>query len=138
MGKMKWDFVGAFISSLCIVHCIALPLLVLMAPAIGTLFFVGEGATHAVLLGLVLMAAGMSFIPGYKVHKHKGPLALSLSGIGFLLGATFLAHDLLGHHWEPILAICGSGQLIAAHWLNHIKCKPCTDHHCHHEDDESA
>ena len=137
MGRTKWDLVGAFISSLCVVHCIALPLLVLMAPAIGTFFFAGEGITHVVLFGLVLAAAGMSFIPGYKVHKHAAPLGFSLSGIAFLAGATFLAHDWLGHHWEPLLAICGSAQLIFAHWLNHIKCKSCTDHHCHTHD-ESA
>jgi len=130
MRKIRWDAVGTFISGLCLAHCIALPLLVLVAPAVSTFFFLQPGLTHAVLFFLVCVAAVMSFIPGYRTHKHRLPLMLSILGISLLAFASFFVHDWLGHLWEPPLAVCGSLLLIAAHWVNHIKCKSCTEHHC--------
>lgn len=134
--KIKWDLVGATVSGLCIIHCIALPICLLLLPALGAYTEALDGHTHNILLVLVVGAAGLSFIPGYRVHKHAMPAALAIAGILALCFAAYLSHHGHGscadHHnsWEPYVAITGSSLLILAHWVNHTKCKKCTEHSC--------
>ena len=130
MRKIRWDAIGAFVSGLCLVHCIAIPILLLTVPAVSTFLPLGQGLAHGVLFFLVCAAALMAFIPGYRTHKHLHPLMLSIAGITTLAFATFFVHSWLGHIWEPPIAVCGSLLLIAAHWLNHSKCQSCTHHSC--------
>jgi len=130
--KLVWDKVGAAISGLCVIHCVLLPIGLLLLPALSTYLPLLETKVHLILLGLVLAAAGMSFIPGYRVHKHLLPLGLSTAGITSLIFAGTLVHDLLGHRWEPPFAILGSLLLIVAHWVNHSKCKSCVTHTSEH------
>ena len=128
--KIKWDLVGVTVSGLCIMHCILLPVVLLLVPVLGTYTHFLEDYTHRIFLGLVIAAAGLSFVPGYRVHRHIWPSVIALAGIS-ILGAVAMggAHE-LGHDAEPIIAGVGSCLLITAHWVNHQKCKKCTSHSC--------
>lgn len=130
------DRIGMFLSSLCLVHCILLPVLLLLLPAVATNFIGDHGTVHTVLFGLVTTAALFAFTPGYRVHRHLGPCLISIVGIGLLFIATFYAHETVGHDGETPLSVVGSLILIAAHFVNHKLCNKCTSHSCkkdHHE-----
>lgn len=122
------DKLGIFLSGLCIVHCVLLPVIFLLVPSIGA-HFLEEDWTHALLFGVVFVAALSAAIPGYRVHKHTLPLVCFMIGVGILGVATLGAHSLLGHEWEAPLAVLGSSILIAGHFINHKKCQTCTHHH---------
>lgn len=128
-----WDFVGILVSGLCVLHCLAVPLVLIVFPAIGASLFPSEDMTHVVLLAFILGAAGVAFISGYRVHGQWRPVAWMAVGMVFVVYATFFAHDHLGHLWEPIIAIAGSLALIRAHYLNH-HCKQCEHEHSRHAD----
>lgn len=119
------------VSGLCVIHCIAVPVVLLLMPALSDSFIPREDITHAVLLGFILGIAGISFVSGYKVHGKWQPVAWMVVGVILVLVATFFAHDYLGHYWEPFIAIAGSLALIRAHYLNH-HCKKCDHVHEHH------
>lgn len=125
-----WDLWGVVISGLCVIHCIAIPLVLLIFPAFGLKIFPREDITHAVLLSFILGVAGLAFVTGYRVHGQSRPVVWLVAGLVVVIYATFFAHDQLGHNWEPVIAILGSLCLIRAHYLNH-KCKKCETAHAH-------
>lgn len=127
-----WDSFGVGVSALCVVHCVLLPVLIFVAPAILSGVVPHEDWTHAVLLGFILGIAGVAFITGYRVHGQIRPVLWMVAGVLIITYATFFAHSQLGHMWEPVIAIIGSLALIRAHILNH-RCKTCEEHECDHD-----
>jgi hypothetical protein len=128
----SWDFAGIFISGLCVVHCLAVPLVLFVIPTLGHSLFPSEDITHVVLLAFILGTAGIAFVSGYRVHGQWRPVAWMAVGVLIIIYATFFAHRQLGHFWEPIVAIIGSLALVRAHYLNH-HCKKCDHAHTHHQ-----
>jgi hypothetical protein len=128
LKRLGWDLVGVTLSGLCVVHCVAIPILILFFPLVARDFIPTEDKTHAFLLAFILGIAGAAFISGYRVHGQKRPVVWMASGLALVLYATFFAHSHLGHLWEPVFAIAGSLALIRAHILNH-RCRTCEVHH---------
>jgi len=128
MKKPSWDIIGILVSGLCVVHCVALPILVIFLPAIVTAFLPEEDLTHKILFSLIIGVAALAFIPGYKFHKQIKPLMWLAVGMVMLIIATFFMHDFYGHQLEPVCAIAGSLCIITAHYLNHRSCKHCCQH----------
>lgn len=101
-------------SLLCLVHCLALPILLLLLP--GTLgLFAQSEAFHYAALALVVPAALAAFWLGYQRHGTAGPAALGTAGVACLVGALLPSpfEDL-----ETILTVTGSLLLIAGHTIN--------------------
>lgn len=126
----KWDFWGVIISGLCVIHCLAVPIILLIFPAISREILPQEDITHAVLLAFILGVAGVAFISGYRVHGQWRPVFWLVAGLILIVFATFIVHGFFGHVWEPVFAIAGSLCLIRAHYLNH-QCKRCEKVHEH-------
>lgn len=147
MTSSRLDKAGAIISILCIIHCAAMPLILLFLPALSTVFIQDEGVTHRILFVMVVLVAAFSFIPGYRLHRKPKPLLFFAAGIIGLAVATFLAHDgavfieSLTHHghdhdhtdihaWESVIAIPSSILIVLAHYYNHRSCQhKCSEHH---------
>lgn len=121
-----------FISAVCVVHCMAVPIVILLFPAIGLELFPREDVTHVVLLAFILGVAGLAFIGGYRIHGKWQPVAWMIAGLVLVVFSTFFVHRILGHIWEPGFAIIGSLCLIRAHYLNH-HCKKCDHEHIKHD-----
>jgi hypothetical protein len=126
-----WDLWGMAISAICILHCLAVPIFLLVFPAFGREFLPREDFTHAILLAFILGVAGLAFISGYRLHGKWQPVAWLIVGLMLVFFATFFVHDHMGHNWEPVFAIAGSLSLIRAHYLNH-NCKKCEREHRAH------
>lgn len=124
----EWDWFGISLSGLCIIHCLAIPAILLFFPIWGKEFIPSEDKTHAFLLAFILGIAGLAFFSGYRVHGQKKPILWMAAGVSLITYATFFAHQQLGHMWEPVVAVLGSLALIRAHILNH-RCKTCEVHH---------
>jgi len=123
-----WDWAGITLSGVCILHCLAVPALLIFFPVFGREFIPAEDKTHAFLLAFILGIAGLAFVSGYRVHGQKRPVLWMAGGATLVVYASFFAHDQLGHLWEPVVAILGSLALIRAHILNH-RCRTCEVHH---------
>jgi hypothetical protein len=126
------DYVGIAMSVLCIVHCVAGPLILFFLPAFATAFLTEEVFVHQVLFGLIILVAIFSFIPGYRLHKQRLPLGLFGAGLILLAFATFFAHD-ISHELEPAFAIIGSLFIVSAHYFNHKSCHHSCGEHTHIE-----
>jgi len=101
-------------SLLCLVHCLALPVLLLLLPGALGLFAESE-AFHYAALALVVPAALAAFWLGYRRHGAAGPAALGAAGVTCLVGA--LLHSPI-EDLETVLTVTGSLLLIAGHAIN--------------------
>lgn len=106
------DATGIVLSSLCFLHCLAVPFI-----ATGALTWVASEAIHIgftiVLAGVVLLVAW----PSYKQHRHAIVPTLLVSGLALLIMAV-LAEDVLGEYTETSLTGLGSIVLLLGHILN--------------------
>lgn len=85
------DLMGIGLSLTCLVHCLALPLLILLAPALSRWIALPEGV-HAAILLLAVPAALVAMHDGWKRHRRIGPGLAAAMGVG-LLAAGLAAHE---------------------------------------------
>ena len=123
-----FDFCGMTLSILCVIHCIAMPILLFLVPTFAVTYLGEDEWFHQIALVVIAIAAILAFVPGFKLHKKLSPILWFAGGIFFLLFSAFFAHDLIGHEYEPIVAIMGSILLVRAHYMNHKLCNHCHDH----------
>ena len=111
------DGLAIGLSGLCLVHCLALPVVALAAPAaLGLERYHWEA--HVVFLTIAVTLTFFAFAPG-KLHgqalrRSKRAMSLAGTGIAFMLSA------LIGplHQYETLLTTIGVVILAAAHVLN--------------------
>lgn len=120
MRTATTDFIGQALSVLCVIHCVATPVVLAVAPAAMGVF----GHAHPVLLVLVLVTAAMAFIPGYRHHRQAAPLFVGLGGVTLLtLGTVVFQSSLL---LDTAFSVAGAGLMLTAHWKNRT-----AHRHCH-------
>lgn len=110
---------GIAASTLCLLHCLAMPLLLLALPALG--WAAGEH-THQALIGVALAAALLSLGPGYLAHRRAPVLLLGGAGLAGLAVAVFLVGPRYGESAETALSVTGAILLCAAHLRNSVCC----------------
>lgn len=112
------DAVAAALSSLCLLHCLLLPLALSLAPV---LIGVSGEALHGpawLHWALILLAAPVSIYALWRgVAVHGDPRPWRQAALGFLLMACgAIAHD-LGPS-EQLLTVLGGLLVAHAHWRN--------------------
>ncbi|HZW59719.1 MAG TPA: MerC domain-containing protein [Woeseiaceae bacterium] len=109
------DRAAVVLSGLCVLHCLALPVLVLGTPFVAAL---ASSHWHAPMLLVVVPVSVFAILRGYRQHGNKpvpwfGALALAL----LIVGGT-LAHNWYGAAADRTLTVAGSLLLAAVHWQN--------------------
>ncbi len=101
-------------SLLCLVHCLALPLILAALPTLGGIVHLPE-EVHVWLLFLVLPATGAALLTGYRRHRDVRPLMVGGFGLALVTAAALL---LLETRWEMPVTVAGSLFIAAAHVFN--------------------
>jgi len=112
-----FDRIAIALSAICLVHCLAVPVLVAVLPvaAIAT----GEDQHfHGLMLWLVIPTSVAGFGMGYRVHRLAGIVALGAAGVVVLILAAIYGHEVWRPDVEVVVSVCGSLLLGGAHWLN--------------------
>ncbi len=132
--KQISDKLSICLSLCCILHCIALPVLILMIPSISS-FWINDENVHIVL---VIFAVPISlFAMGKSLKIHNNYKCISLAGVGLLLlVAAIFMHDIgfsgehgheehgheehggLGETLETVFTVIGGLVLLSAHFIN--------------------
>jgi MerC mercury resistance protein len=118
------DFVGIGLSLLCLVHCLALPVLIAFAPAI-LRGLPGDDVTHRSLAVAIGFVGFLAFRSGYKVHRKRWVLAAFATGLLLVSIAAILGEAVLTGYGEAAVTVCGGFLLVTAHLVNHSFCRSC-------------
>ena len=116
------DRAGVLASALCLLHCLALPLLLAFFPMLGLGH--GEGF-HAAMVGIALLAAVAALAPGYAVHRRASVALAGAGGLACLAAAVLVAGTRYGEVAETWLTVGGAGLLCLAHLRNRACCGNC-------------
>lgn len=115
----KWlDGVAVGLSALCLVHCLALPLIVAGLPFLAQF---ADGHLHAQMLVVVLPLSVVALGLGYRHHRNLRIPSAGLVGMVLLAVGALVAHDNWGLMADRAFTIAGALVLAAAHFYNSIQ-----------------
>jgi hypothetical protein len=122
-----FDRVAIGLSAVCIVHCLAIPLLAALLP----IALAGLGSDdhfHTWMLWGVVPTSLLGFGIGVRYHGRYLLALAGATGLGIVVLAALVAHG----HWlwwqEMLLSIVGSVILVLAHWRNFLEVRRCHRH----------
>jgi hypothetical protein len=124
---VNWDRVGIFLSSLCALHCILTPFVILSIPMMAR-YYLANPYFHLAMAILILPVGSWAFILGFRHHHNKRVLFLGIPGLLIISIAPMLIHQFNFRLNEIALMVTGSGLLITAHWINKRSCAHCAAH----------
>ena len=110
------------LSFLCVLHCLAVPLTLILVPSLAALPIADE-RIHLLLVLLVLPTSAAALTLGCRQHGLKHILAWGLTGIVILVLAAGLGEGVLGEYGEKILTVVGSVLVAVGHILNFKCCR---------------
>jgi hypothetical protein len=104
--------VGA--SALCLIHCLALPIVIAALPALAARLDLGEGF-HLGVLAFALPISAVALGEGWRRHRGLTPLVVGAAGL------VLLAAGLAFEEWVAVetgVTVAGSLLLAGAHVAN--------------------
>ncbi len=109
------DKLGVSASVLCLIHCLALPILIPLVPALGLM---GHDEVHTLLLIPIVTLAGFGILPGFLRHRSHFVLFAAMTGI--VLCATAVGAEVFFdlHALDMPLSVAGGLCLASAHLTN--------------------
>jgi uncharacterized membrane protein len=112
------DGAAVGLSALCLIHCLALPLVVAGLPFLAQF---AEGHLHKQMLVVVVPLSIVALGLGYRHHRNSRIVTAGAVGMALLaIGATF-AHEHWGVFADRAFTIAGALILAAAHFYNSVQ-----------------
>lgn len=102
------------LSGLCLVHCLAFPVIVALLPAMAPIL-PQQPWVHSAILATALPLAGFALWRGWRRHRDLRPGFLGVVGL-YLMGAGLALGE--GRLMETVLTVIGGLLLASAHALN--------------------
>jgi hypothetical protein len=120
-GAGRWDVWGQWLSLLCMAHCLLLPLVLGLLPAmLGRTL--EETPFHLGAVALAAVVGGVGFVSGFRQHRDWHVLMLGGSGLGLLVFAQSVLHE---GPVETGVTVAGCTVLMVAHGLNRRRGQHC-------------
>lgn len=116
------DGIAVGLSGLCVVHCLALPLVVGALPLLAPL---SAGHWHAQMLIMVVPLSLLAVGIGYRRHRNLRVIAGAVAGLCLLIVGATVAHSTLGIVADRVFTISGSLVLATAHFFNSLLSRRC-------------
>ena len=113
--RMTMDRVAVMLSAVCLLHCMAIPLVILVLPALSGLLLGSETLVHWLLLGVAVPISGLALWVGYS--RYRNLRSVLLGTVGLLLMFVAVTH-LFGRAPEVPLTLVGVALVACAHLLN--------------------
>lgn len=112
------DKLAIGLSALCVIHCLAMPVLLIILPTMGAVLAESHELFHQVILFFVLPVGLLALIVGYRHHRTLTVLISGCAGLGLLVLAALFGHDYLGDTGEFSLTVAASVMIAVAHIRN--------------------
>jgi len=116
------DGTAVVLSGLCLVHCLALPLIVVGLPFLSGF---SEGHLHAQMLVVVLPLSIIALGIGFRRHHDSRVIVAGAIGMLLLTIGGTIAHSQYGIVADRSLTVLGALTLAAAHFYNSALSRRC-------------
>ena len=110
LGRPRLDLYAAGLSALCLLHCLALPLLVTIMPLVAQT--AESELVHQLLVVATVPVSLRVICTTFAVHRNRLFIAVVLGGLGLLMLAAFV--EAVSAYEEPITVV-GGVLLCSAH-----------------------
>lgn len=125
--KINLDRLGITASTLCAIHCAALPFVITVLPMWGMGFLANE-AVEITMIAISLVLGVWSLSSGYrKQHQRITPILVLILGFICIAFGHFSGLEAL----EPVLIPLGGFTIAVAHYINLRLLKTCPINHNH-------
>jgi hypothetical protein len=111
------DRVAIALSTICIVHCLAMPFVIALLP-VTALALGSDGHFHALMLWFVVPTSIVGLGLGVRVHRRFDIVALGVLAVAVLAAAALWGHTAWDPSVEAVVSVAASVALAAAHWRN--------------------
>ena len=118
----KLDKAGIYLSTICLVHCLVLPVLLATLPFVSFLAFMKSPITETLMIVFAIFNAVLAVTLNFKKHYNLIVPAFFGSGM-ILLMLNFFAHNLVSQN-EYIITL-GALLIGVGHYINHKLCDTC-------------
>ncbi|WDF53965.1 MerC domain-containing protein [Mucilaginibacter sp. KACC 22063] len=114
MKHSRWDSLGMVASTLCAIHCAAMPFAITMLPLLGLSVLANPWFEWG-MIGIALFVGVFTIVKSYFfVHRQWLPILLLLTGL-----AVVVAGRLYMHGWlELVMVPAGGLAITCAHFFN--------------------
>jgi MerC mercury resistance protein len=116
------DRVAVMLSGLCLLHCLALPFLLVSLPAISAF---SEGHLHAQMLLLAIPVSVIALAFGFRRHGSRYIVAFGVLGMLLLVIGGTVAHSYYGLIADRAFSISGALVLAVTHYFNSRRIRHC-------------
>ncbi len=124
-----FDRVAITLSTICIVHCLAIPVVVSTLPIVALTWGLDDAHFHTFMLWFVVPTSVLGFAFGYHAHRGAMIVLLGAVAIAVLAFVALRAHGVWTVGAETAVNVAASVLLAAAHWLNFRAVRRAHNHH---------
>lgn len=126
----RLDSIAVVLSGICMLHCLALPLLLTLFPLLNV-SLLSETVFHLIMLVVILPISVVALTIGCRQHKDRLTLILGVMGLSILTIMAFGGHFLFGLTGERLVTSLGGLILASAHIQNYRCCRRDSCNHDH-------
>ena len=116
------DKLAISLSLLCTIHCLALPIVVVLLPSFAAMVFEDE-AFHVWMVVAVIPTSVIALTMGCKQHQLYSVLLIGVIGLGVLGAAAFLGEERLDETGEKAVTLLGAALIALGHAWNYYLCR---------------
>ena len=116
------DVLGIAGSAICLAHCLAAPLLLVLGPLAPSILQ-DDQLFHQSMLYVVVPVSAVALFVGCRLHRDRATLVLGVVGLVTLFLAATSLHGTLGGQGEKLFTVAGSLLLAVAHFRNFRLCR---------------
>lgn len=124
------DKLAIGLSLACVIHCLALPVMLVLLPTLAALNLDNE-AFHLWMVVAVLPSSLYALTMGCKQHKRYQLLIWGIVGLALLVLALALGEERIGEWGEKTLTVLGATLVAVGHWFNFRLCDAQTKTNSH-------
>jgi hypothetical protein len=113
------DKAAVGLSLLCVVHCLFLPILLILIPPLSGVFAFNDELFHTWLLYAVVPISSIAMLMGYLHHRSQRVFLIGALGLIILILTAFWGHELFGEFGEVAFTVLGSSIIAYSHIRNY-------------------